>query len=99
MYHCDANGCSSTPLDLAPDAQVYLELYGTGIHRRSSLANVSATIGGVSTEVLFAGPQGQFPGLDQVNVALPQNLQKHGEQDLVLTVDGQAANTVRVNVK
>jgi uncharacterized protein (TIGR03437 family) len=99
VYHCDANGCSSTPLDLAADAQVFLELYGTGIRRRSSLANVSATIGGVSAQVLFAGPQGQFPGLDQVNVALPQNLQKHGEQDLVLTVDGQAANTVRVNVK
>ena len=99
VYHCDANGCSSTPLDLAEDAQVFLELYGTGIRRRSSLANVTATIGGVSTQVLFAGPQGQFPGLDQVNVVLPQNLQKHGEQDLVLTVDGHLANTVRLNVK
>jgi hypothetical protein len=32
-------------------------------------------------------------------VVLPQNLQGHGEQELVLTVDGQAANKVRVNVK
>ena len=99
VYHCDANSCTSTAIDVGADAQVFLELYGTGIRGRSSLANVSATIDGVSTQVLFAGAQGQFPGLDQVNVVLPQNLQGHGEQDLILTVDGQVANKVRVNVK
>jgi uncharacterized protein (TIGR03437 family) len=57
------------------------------------------TIGGVSTQVLFAGAQDQFPGLDQVNVALPQNLSAHGEQDLVLTVDGHVANAARINLK
>ena len=99
VFHCDANACTSSPLDLAEDAEVFLELFGTGIRGRSSLANVKATIGGVNAPMLFAGTQGQFPGLDQVNVALPQNLSKHGEQDLVLTVDGHEANTVRVNVK
>lgn len=99
VYHCDANSCTSTPIDVGADAQVFLELYGTGIRGRTSLANVSATIDGVSATVLFAGPQGLFPGLDQVNLVLPQDLQGHGEQDLVLTVDGHAANKVRVNVK
>ena len=99
VYHCDASSCTSMPIELGADGQVFLELYGTGIRGRTSLANVSATLDGVSMEVLFAGAQGQFPGLDQVNVALPQNLQGHGEQDLVLTVDGHAANKVRVNVK
>jgi uncharacterized protein (TIGR03437 family) len=70
VFHCDANGCTSMTIDLGPDAQVILELFGTGIRGRSSLADVTATIGGVSMQVLFAGPQGQFPGLDQVNVAL-----------------------------
>jgi uncharacterized protein (TIGR03437 family) len=98
-FHCDANGCTSMPIDTGADAQVFLELFGTGIRGRSSLANVTATIGGVSAGVLFAGAQGQFPGFDQVNVQLPQNLNKHGEQDLVLTVDGIPANTVRINVK
>jgi hypothetical protein len=32
-------------------------------------------------------------------VALPQNLTLHGEQDVVLTVDGRQANAVRINVK
>jgi uncharacterized protein (TIGR03437 family) len=99
VFHCDANGCSSVPIDLNAGGQVFLALFGTGIRGRTALANVTATIGATSMQVLFAGAQGQFPGLDQVNVALPQNLTMHGEQDVVLTVDGQQANAVRVNVK
>jgi uncharacterized protein (TIGR03437 family) len=38
-------------------------------------------------------------GLDQINILLTRNLVGRGEVDLVLTVDGQAANTVRVNIK
>jgi len=34
-----------------------------------------------------------------VNVALPLTLRGAGETDLVLTVDGQRANTVRVNIQ
>lgn len=52
-----------------------------------------------SVDVLFAGPQGQFPGLDQVNLALPQGLHTRGENDIVLTVDGHVANRARVNLK
>jgi uncharacterized protein (TIGR03437 family) len=77
---------------------VFLALFGTGIRGRTSLAGVSATIGGAPVVVLFAGAQGQFPGLDQVNLMLPLTLQAKGETDVVLTVDGQVANKVRVNI-
>ncbi|MGI8741598.1 MAG: hypothetical protein ACR2NN_03305 [Bryobacteraceae bacterium] len=77
----------------------YLSLYGTGIRNRSSLANVSVTIQGTSAPVLFAGAQGGYVGLDQVNVTVPLSLRGSGETDLVLTVDGQTANTVRVNIQ
>jgi uncharacterized protein (TIGR03437 family) len=99
VYQCNANGCSSIGIDMGPGANVFLELFGTGIEGRTSLANVTATIGGESVAVLFAGAQGQFPGLDQVNLALPETLHTRGETDVVLTVDGQVANTVRVNLK
>jgi uncharacterized protein (TIGR03437 family) len=99
VYQCNANGCSSIGIGLGPDANVFLELFGTGIKGRTSLTNVTATIGGESVDVLFAGPQGQFPGLDQVNLSLPQTLHTRGEIDVVLTVDGQVANTVRINLK
>jgi uncharacterized protein (TIGR03437 family) len=90
----------SKPLDLGPESdQVFLVLFGTGIQFRSSPSAVSVKIGGVVAEVLYAGTQGGFVGLDQINVRLPQSLKGRGEVDLVLTVDGQPANTVKVNIK
>ena len=77
---------------------MFLALFGTGIRGRTSLANVTATIGGTTVMVLFAGAQGEFPGLDQVNLELPLTLKAKGETDVVLTVDGQVANKVRVNI-
>ena len=47
----------------------------------------------------FAGAQGGFVGLDQANVRIPRSLAGRGDVDVVLTVDGQPANVVRVNVK
>lgn len=98
VFHCDAGGCASDPIDLDSSSNVFLELFGTGIRGRSSLSNVSATVGGTAVVVLFAGAQGQFPGLDQVNLALPTTLQAKGETDVILMVDGQVANKVRVNI-
>lgn len=75
---------------------VYLVLYGTGI-RRHSLNPVIATIGGVAVPVLYAGAQGQFPGLDQVNIGpLPASLVNMGLVSVMLTVDGVPANTVQL---
>ena len=98
IFSCGASGCVSVPIDLGSAFPVYLSLYGTGIRHVTSLANVMCTIGGVNAPVLFAGAQGEYPGLDQVNVQLPLALRGAGEVDLNLTVDGQPANTVRVNL-
>ncbi len=88
------------PIDLGPDTdQVFLLLFGTGIRYRSSLSAVSAKIGGADGQVTFAGAQGGFVGLDQVNVRLSRNLIGRGDVDIALTVDAQAANTVKVTLK
>jgi uncharacterized protein (TIGR03437 family) len=88
------------PLDLGPETeQVFLILFGTGIRQRSSLSAVIATIGGAYAEVSFAGAQGDFAGLDQVNVRVPRSLAGRGEIDVLLTVEAQMANAVRVNIK
>ena len=88
----------SNPINVQPAAdRLYLMLYGTGL-RRHSLNPVKATVGGVSVPVLYAGPQSQFPGLDQVNLGpLPASLLGKGDVDVVITVDGVPANTVRLN--
>jgi len=60
---------------------------------------VAAKIGGVDCQAPYAGAQGGFTGLDQINVRLPRSLIGRGEVDVALTVDGQAANTVKVQIK
>jgi len=99
VFQCGsaAGSCVTTPIDLGPETdQVFLLLFGTGIRGG---ANATVKIGGVDAEVPYAGSQGGFVGLDQVNVKLPRALLGRGEVDLVLTVDGKAANTVRVRIK
>lgn len=90
----------ASPIDLSdPAEQVFLILYGTGWRFRSALSEVSVKIGGVDALVLFADAQGAFAGLDQINLQLPRALAGRGEMDLILTVDGQTANTTRISVK
>lgn len=76
----------------------FLVLYGTGLRRRTSMANVRVTIGGLPASVTFLGAHPRFAGLDQLNVMMPQELRGRGPVDVVVTVDGKTANTVRINI-
>jgi uncharacterized protein (TIGR03437 family) len=91
----------AVPIDLGEATdQVFLILNGTGIRGRTNLAAVTATIGGAAAPVIFAGPQGDFVGLDQINVGpIPRSLVGRGDADVVLTVDGKKTNTLRINIK
>ncbi|MBL8169211.1 MAG: hypothetical protein JNJ50_13720, partial [Acidobacteria bacterium] len=51
------------------------------------------------TEVLYAGLQGDFVGLDQVNLKLPRSLAGRGLVEVVLFADGYSSNAVQINVK
>ncbi len=100
-FSCDAQGqnCTARPLDLNAGDDVFLELYGTGIRHNSSLTNVTVTVGGVVVPVLYANKQPDFVGLDQVNIQLPKSLARRGEVEVVLTVDGKAANPVKIHLR
>ena len=74
-------------------------LYGTGLRNNSGLGSVRVTIGGILAPALYAGPQNQYPGLDQINVQLPPSLVGRGEVDVVVTVNDRTANTVRVSFR
>ena len=92
------NQVVAVPIDLSPDTdRFYLILYGSGIRLRSSLDSVRATVGGMDAIVVYAGSAGAGDGLDLVSVLLPTQL--HGWADVVITVDGVTANTVRVLIK
>ncbi|MBN8730189.1 MAG: hypothetical protein J0L64_06570 [Acidobacteria bacterium] len=98
---CKADGeCRAIPIALGPEGSVaVLELYGTGIRGRSALHGVTCTIGDTAVPVLYAGAQGGFTGLDQVNVQLPRSLSDSGLLNVQLSVDGLAANPVQVSIR
>ncbi len=100
QYDAAQNRFVATPINLGGVTdQVFLVLFGTGFKFRSAISAVSCSIGGETSEILFAGEASGFIGLDQLNIRLPRSLAGRGEVDVVITVDGKTANTVRVAVR
>jgi uncharacterized protein (TIGR03437 family) len=85
---------TSSPIGLTA-GPVYLVLYGTGIAN----AAVSATVGGVIAAVTYSGPQGTYPGLDQVNLLIPASVAGQGRVSVVVTAAGKTSNPVYVVVR
>jgi len=78
--------------------QVYLLLFGTGV--RGFAGDPTVTVDGQPVALLGAVPQGEFAGLDQINVGpLPRTLIGKGEVAIRRAVDGKTANPVTVAVQ
>jgi len=93
-----AGAIEANPIDLGPEGrQVFLVLYGTGI--RAHTGPVTARLGSTSVTAAYAGPQGAFAGQDQINIEIPRSLRGAGAIDVVLDVDGQLTNAVKVNIQ
>ncbi len=89
------------PIDLGPPTdEVFLVFYLTGVRNRTSLSAVTAQLGGEAIAIGFAGAQGAYVGVDQVNtVRLPRSFAGRGLVDFVLTVDNKVTNTVQVSFR
>lgn len=87
------SGLAIDPLDLGgPDDQVFLTIFATGVRNAGT---VTVSINGESIPVSFAGEQGEFLGLDQVNIGpLARSLSGAGVVTLELVADGETANTL-----
>ena len=105
LFRLKANGEQSVEampaqIDLGPTGeQVFLIGFGTGFRNNSGLSAVSCAMGGVNAPVSFAGAQGDLAGLDQANIQIPRELVGRGLVNVILTVNGKAANTVQLNIK
>ncbi len=89
----------SAPIDLTAEKDhVFLLLFGTGL-RRNPQSTVDASIGGLAVEVVYAGGQREYAGLDQVTLALPRELNGRGEVNIVLMVDDHKVNPVTIQFK
>jgi uncharacterized protein (TIGR03437 family) len=90
---------AAEPVNLSTDpSEVVLVLFGTGIRGRGD-SPVQVTIGEVAAEVLYAGPQSEFAGLDQVNVRIPRTLTQRGEIPVRLAISGRQANPVSLQIR
>ena len=100
MFDVGQNAFTPIPIDLGPEGErVFLILFGTGWRGAGGTQNSSVTLGGVAPESFSLGAQGDLVGLDQSNILIPRSLAGRGEIDLVLTVNGKAANTVKVSIR
>lgn len=79
--------------------RLFLVLFGSGWKNLSHRAGAKVRINGISLETLYAGPQGDLLGVDQINAELPKQLAGSGEQDIVLTVNNVPANKVKISFK
>jgi uncharacterized protein (TIGR03437 family) len=97
-FTCDSpfQNCRPVQLNVGIDTPLFLALFGTGIRGGK---NVTATVGGQTVPVLYAGSELVFPGLDQVNIPILLTLRGAGLVDVVVTVDGQASNPVQVLIQ
>ena len=101
LFTADASGRGApagltAPVEIGEDGATIV-LYGTGI--RHAASKPICTVAGQPVEVLYAGAQSEFPGLDQVNLKLPPTLRGVGPAVLELKVDGAAANLVTLTVR
>ncbi len=88
------------PIDLSVEGEdVFLLLYGTGIRHRGALPEVKVLVAGIEMPVTFAGSQGQYIGVDQINVRLPRSLTGRGEVNVTLVVQNKPANQVKIKLK
>ena len=74
----------------------YLEIYATGlgpVAGQSTVNTPQVTLGGVDAKVLFSGFAPGFPGLYQVNAAVPDGV--GGSSPVYLSVLGKQSNTVQ----
>ena len=102
VFSCGAapGSCVNAPISRpAAGEQVILQLYGTGVRGRIALDQVTVQIGGSQAEVLYAGAQSEYPGLDQINVKLPPMSNVRGPQVVWLTVEGRVANAVQISIE
>ena len=89
-------------------ANTYLILFGTGIRRAPDLnpnntngvAEVTtANFGNLTAPVDYAGVQGYYVGLDQINVQIPVSLTGKGQTALTINVNGKLTNTVQIKIQ
>lgn len=105
VFSCASTGqCNASPIDLT-NGLVYLSLYGTGFGLTSSIIPSTefprCQVGDkTDVKVQFAGPHSLYPGLNQLNLLIPQSLSS-GQASIQCLFSGafQSSNVVSIAIK
>lgn len=89
------NTAAALPVDVS-SGQVYLILYGSNL---GANANGTATVGGVNTQLTYAGPLNPFNGVAQYNILVPPQLAGAGKVDVTVSIGNRTSNTVNVSIR
>jgi uncharacterized protein (TIGR03437 family) len=103
VYAYDAQQGRAVPMPVnlgdATD-KIYLTIYTTGVRGAISTSDVAVQVGDTDVPVTYAGPQSEFPGIDQINIGpLPRSLAGQGQVDVELTINNVRANRVTVTIQ
>ncbi len=93
-----AGACTTVPLNLGSSTDhAFLSLYASGV--RAHHTPVSVIVGATTIAASYAGPQNQYPGMDQINIPLAASLAGAGKVNVQLVVDGADSNTVQIQIQ
>jgi endoglucanase len=95
MYDSALGTSVPVPIVFGSD-KLFLVLYGTGFDQVHSASAVQVLVNGQLLTPNFAGSQNQFPGLDQIDVPLPNSLAGSGTVTVTVLVNGIAANNTTI---
>ena len=74
-------------------------LFATGLRNVAALSDVTATLNDSPLTVQYAGPQGEFTGLDQLNLLLPRVCSNCATSLINIRVAGQATNALQIAIR
>jgi uncharacterized protein (TIGR03437 family) len=85
----------ANPIDLGPDTdRVLLALFGTGLGQSLDAPAVTAAIDGSDATISYAGAQGEYRGVFEVDLVLPRTLVGRGRVQISVSAGGIVSNPV-----
>ncbi|MBI1352975.1 MAG: cellulase family glycosylhydrolase [Acidobacteria bacterium] len=92
-YNSQAGAFVPAPIRFGPGDRLFVSFFGTGFRAGSGVQS-AVRVGETSHELLFLGPQSEFPGLDQANIELSPELAGAGQQAVTLVVENRTSNVL-----
>lgn len=95
-FQCSSAGCTTVPLSLGAASDVAeLSFYGSGFDAGTG---AQVRLGTMTLTPDYAAAQGQYPGLDQVNVRIPASMAGSGLQQLSVVI-GAVSNSLLIEFR